>query len=310
MRVAMGGRALAADEPLRLGIGKQAILAGVCACAGIAPLAARWIHQDIASVGYGLVLTVAYLAFALVARRSAHLSKFAEISFAFFVFALVQVLNNAIPGAVGTYLLHVEPNAGNPFASTVSGTVTLQLLGALIAIVPIVALTKLSGADLASIYVRKNVDARWLLFAIATFAVCFGLTATSPLRPGSFMQRLLPTNGAITVERLIALSPALLIMVLSNGFEEEFLFRALFLRKYTWMLGPLIANVVQAVIFSIAHVGVGYTPMAVFFVVGVVFPLGLLAGYLMRASDSVVVPAIVHAGLDLPIYLVFLSYTS
>jgi len=45
------------------------------------------------------------------------------------------------------------------------------------------------------------------------------------------------------------------------------------------------------------------------FIVAVV-PAHAGSGYLMRATNGVVVPAIAHAGLDIPIHLVFLSYAS
>jgi membrane protease YdiL (CAAX protease family) len=40
------------------------------------------------------------------------------------------------------------------------------------------------------------------------------------------------------------------------------------------------------------------------------FPVGLIAGFLMRRSDSVLAPAIFHVGADLPIYLAFLTFVS
>jgi len=98
--------------------------------------------------------------------------------------------------------------------------------------------------------------------------------------------------------------------VISNGFQEEFLFRALFLQRYGIFLGAYLANVVQALVFAFAHLGVTYTPSAVVFTLVAVFPLGLIAGYLMRSSNGVVAPALFHAGLDIPIYLAFLTYVS
>ena len=67
-----------------------------------------------------------------------------------------------------------------------------------------------------------------------------------------------------------------------------------------------MANVLQAAVFAVAHVDVTYAPMLVF-LVAVVFPIGLLAGYLMRASRGIFVPAILHGALDIPIYLGFLA---
>src|SRR5438445_1257603 len=42
MTVVLGEQALAEEKRLQLDLGKQATLAVVCLCAGVAPLAARW----------------------------------------------------------------------------------------------------------------------------------------------------------------------------------------------------------------------------------------------------------------------------
>jgi uncharacterized protein len=283
-------------------------LAAGCLVAGVAPLAARSIADDVARISYGLLVVAAFLAFTLFVRKASSLRQFWELSFAFFVFALVQVLNNSIPGYVGTAILHDPPSAGNPLASTVSGTVVIQLLGTLIAIVPIIVLTRLSGRGLASVYACRGKVGTWLAFPLVFFVVFCVFTATVALRPESPAQRLLPTSGAVTLDRFLAWTPALLLVAFSNGFEEEFLFRGLFLQKYNTFLDARVSNVLQAAIFSFAHAGVSYTPSALFFILVVVFPLGLLLGYLMRASDGVTAPGIVHAALDIPIYLAFLSY--
>jgi membrane protease YdiL (CAAX protease family) len=63
-------------------------------------------------------------------------------------------------------------------------------------------------------------------------------------------------------------------------------------------------------VFTVAHVGISYTPNALLFLVVFVFPLGLFGGYLMRRTDSALAPVIFHAGADLPIYLSFLSFVT
>ena len=285
-------------------------LALVCLGAGAAALGARWVPDAVARIAFGLVLAAGLLALVLLAGKVAALRPYRDLSFAFFVFALVQVLNNALPGYVGLHVLRDPPTTGNPLASTVYGTVAIQLLETAIAVVPILALTKLAGLDPGSLYIRWRASGRWLLFATGAFVALYAFVATLPLRPGSPAQRLLPTNGLVTLDRFLALTPALLVLALSNGFQEELLFRGLFLRRFEAFFGAGVANVLQAAIFTVAHVEVAYTPLLLVFLVGVVFPAGLLAGFLMRASKGVVVPAIVHAGLDIPIYLGFLSWVS
>jgi membrane protease YdiL (CAAX protease family) len=187
--------------------------------------------------------------------------------------------------------------------ASVGGTVTIQLLEALLAIVPIFVLTRAAGLDLGSIYARVGRFGRWHVLALVVFV---GLFVVIGVRAPSYI----PIHGTLTLDRYIALAPALLVMVLSNGFEEEFLFRGLFLKPLGRSFGVVWANVLQALVFAYAHLGVTYVPSAILFILVAVFPLGLVAGHVMRKSDGVVAPALLHAALDIPIYLAFLTFVS
>lgn len=301
----------AAPGQLPLRLAEQWLLAVLCLGAGVAPLAARWISADVGPrVAYGLLVAAAYLAFLLLARTTPRLHAHQGLALAFFVLALVQVLNNALPPFVGTTLLHAPPTAGNPMASTVGATVAIQLLETAIAIIPVVAFTLASGNDLRSIYARPGKLGGWFVVAIIFCVAVYFFLATLPLRPDSPAHRLLPANGALTPAHFLALTPALLVLALSNGFEEEFLFRGLFLQKYITTFGFGAANMLQAIIFSVAHAGITYTPSAILFIVALIFPLGLFFGYLMRATNGILTPGLFHAGVDLAIYITFLSYVT
>ena len=285
--------------------GGKLILAGECLAAGIIPFA-RWIPGDLVPIAY----TALVLAFALFARTRPTLRKYWELAFAFAIFGLVSVLDRFVNGYVGPFILHDPPNGGDPLASTVSGTVVIQLLDSLVAIVPIVVLTWISGRSLGSIYIRKGVLGRWLICAIVFFVLFYLFLASLPLRPDSPARRLLPESGTLTLVGFVALTPALLVVSISNGFEEELLFRGLFLQKYDVFFGARFANVLQAIIFASAHLGVSYTPSFLIFAALFIFPLGLFGGYLMRATNSILTPGILHSALDMAIYLAFLSYAS
>jgi membrane protease YdiL (CAAX protease family) len=120
----------------------------------------------------------------------------------------------------------------------------------------------------------------------------------------------MPVHGTFDFNRYLSLTPALLAAVAANGFLEELMFRGLLMWRLNLVFGPLLATGVQAIIFASWHVGVTYTSSALVFVVLVVFPLGLIAGYLTRSSGSIVPSSLFHAGADMPIYLEFLSYAS
>ncbi|HLZ30184.1 MAG TPA: CPBP family intramembrane glutamic endopeptidase [Chloroflexota bacterium] len=293
-----------ATPAARLNLRARAGLGLACLGAAGAPLAARWIPDLTARLICGVLIAAGLLALCLACARLAPLRQFRALACALFIFAVVQVLNNTIPHYVATYVLGESPTDANPLASTVSGSVVIQLVETAVAIL---VLARLTGLDLASLYLRQRPGGRWLLGSIAVFVAVYALIATSPLRPGSPIQQVLPTGANLTFQRVLALTPALLVMALSNGFQEELLFRGLFLQRYTPFFGPGLANVLQAAVFTVAHVNVSYTPMLLVFLVAVVFPLGLLGGFLMRASRGVVVPSILHGAFDIQIYLGFLA---
>jgi len=298
------------EQRSRLNTREKWLLAIVCLFAGIAVFATHWIADDVTRIICGVVLAAVYLGCTLFARRSRSLQQFWELSFAFFVLAVILVLNNSIPGYVGTSILHSPPDDGNPLASTVSGTVVVQLLGTCFGIALVLASTLVTRRGLGSVYARPGKLGVWLVFSIVFFVAFYAFLASLPLRPDSPAQRLLPTNGFVTFDRLLMFTPALVVISLANGFEEEFVTRGLFLQKYDVFFGPRVANVLQAIVFASAHAGVTYTPSAFVFIVLLVFPLGLFAGYLMRATDGVLAGGIFHGALDMAIYLPFLSFTS
>lgn len=285
--------------------GRRLLLAGLCLVGGIAPLAARSIPNQVVQIVYGVILAGVLLGVTLAVRRSSRLSASWQLPFAFFVFSIVQVLNNSIPSFVLSNVLHEHTVDGNPLASTVFGTVVIQLIEALIAIVPIVLLVRMAGLGLGSIYARFGRFGLAYVIAIVAFV---GIYAVIGLSPSA--HRFIPMHGTMTIDRYLALSPALLVMIISNGLEEEFLFRGLFLQRYGAFFGVWGANILQALVFAFAHAGVSYTVNTLLFILVAVFPLGLIGGFLMRRSDGVVAPAIFHAGVDIPIYLAFLTFVS
>jgi membrane protease YdiL (CAAX protease family) len=277
------------------------ILAALCVGAAVAALAPRWMHGELTKIACGMVVTLALLVVFVATSRRTSLRRYRELAFAFFVFALVQVLNNSLPYYVGRHILHRPPTAHNPLASTTSASIIIQLLETAIAVVPIIVLTKAAGMSLDSIYVKVGRLGRRFVGALVAFGVFVLITLRHP------QQHILKTHGQLSTGHIVSLLPALFVLAISNGIQEELLFRGLFLRKYSAFFSRRGANVLQASIFAIAHLGVTYSSGAVFFAIAVVFPLDLLFGFLMQTTDGIAVPTLIHAAGDLPIYLGFLA---
>jgi membrane protease YdiL (CAAX protease family) len=287
-----------------LSVSQKSLLAVLCLVAGGLALSMRYVPGAALRIVWGLVVAAVFLGLALSLRQRPSLRRYWELSFAFFILSLFVVLDNTVPTSVATAILRNPPLPGNPLASTIGGSVIVQVVEVVITLVVVVGLTKAIGGSLGSISLQWGSFGRALIIGIAGFVFFYGLFL---IRPAS---KFFPTHGAMTTSHVLALTPALLTVVLSNGFLEELVFRGLFRRKYDSVFGPYLANVVQAAIFALAHVGVAYTPFGLLFVALIVFPLGLLLGYLMRSSNGIVAGSLFHAGADIPIYLAFLSYVS
>jgi membrane protease YdiL (CAAX protease family) len=173
-----------------------------------------------------------------------------------------------------------------------------KVVAALLTIIPIITLTKLSGDNLGSIYVKKGRLRSGLLVGVACFAF-FALSAV-PSATSIF--------GAqnIDLKVIFEWTPWILVFVFANGFLEEFMYRALFLKKYEVFFGSKISNLLQAIIFCTIHLSVAYTPEPYLFVV-LTFVLGLAWGYVMQRTDSLLGSVLFHAGTDIPIIISIFS---
>jgi membrane protease YdiL (CAAX protease family) len=265
------------------------------------------IPSGILEDSFVLGLSALFLALAILARRGQKLQRYWEVPFAFFVFTIAAFFGDGAVSPLQHFfvrdVLHETTSTNNPLASTVLGTVLAQLFGTLILVVPILALTKASGRDLRSIFIARPSNWWGPVVGLVCFLAIYFLAARG--RTEAFF----PTNGVVTTSRFLSLTPALVVLVLLNGLREELWFRGLFLNKYGKFLSPLSSNVLAAAIFTSFHVQVQYSANLLPFL-GYALLLGLICGWLMQRTNSLLAPAIFHAGTDIPIFLVYLSYAS
>jgi len=253
-----------------------------------------------------LCLSVLFLLVAVFAKKQQTLNKYWEIPLAFFIFTVAGIFGDSnsfgsLQQAFVVNVLHETPSANNPIASTVLGTVLGQLVSTISLVVPIILLTMASGNNLKSIFMDKSKN-RWaLIVGIVGFLIFYFYTASGRA------QRFFP-NAAVPFQHFLALTPGLIILVLCNGLREELWFRGLFLKKYGKFLGPFSSNMLSAFIFASFHVQVTYSRSLPIFLV-MAFIQGLILGYLMQKSQSLLASVVFHAGSDIPIFLVYLLYT-
>jgi len=300
---------LRVDQPQRqsTSLFARLVLAALCLVAAFAYRASvSLIPSGILEDGFLLGLAALFLAIAVLVRRTESLRRYWEIPFAFFIFTLAgfaaDVNISPLQRGFVKDVLHQAPTANNPLASTVLGTVLVQLFSTLCMVVPILLLVKASGANLVSVYVSRPKS--WPVTAIGLVGLLVFYYLAARGRTAAFF----PHSG-VTPARFLALTPALLVLVLLNGLREELWFRGLFLQRYGQFLGPWTSNLLTAVIFTSFHVQVQYALHLLPFLAFTLL-LGLICGYLMQRSGSLIGPLLFHAGSDIPIFLAYLSYVS
>jgi membrane protease YdiL (CAAX protease family) len=153
---------------------------------------------------------------------------------------------------------------------------------------------ELRDTTLSSIYLQKGKLKK--SFAIGIVAFFIAVVGSIPVSEMFFGGR------DLQLGQVLSWTPWILIFAFGNAFNEELLFRGLFLQKYSPFVGKLCSNLVIAIPFTLHHTGVSYTPDALMFL-AILLPLVLVWGFIMQKTDSLWGSVLFHAGTDIPIVL-------
>lgn len=223
-----------------------------------------------------------------VARDGDRLSRFRPVFFAYFT----AVLALSLGFFFGDWALKLFRLT----TQTPAGIAVAKFSQACVIVFGVLVMVRLCSEKLSSLYIRRGRLLLGLSVGLIAAAVCF---AFSLHQPG--------TQG-LGASRLWAMSPWILLFVVSNGFMEELLFRGLFLGRYKPLIGRWPAIFSTALAFALAHMQVKYAPDVLTFLV-VVLGLSIAWGWLIEKTDSLWGSALFHAGADLliivPIFKTF-----
>ncbi len=227
-------------------------------------------------------LPITYSAIAAILRKS---RRFVGYGPAFFSYAVVAI------ALLLMWLLDKFPaqwlglDAKSPPAMALG-----KVFDAVLLILTVTVLTRLFGVGLPSVFLQKGRLKLGLTIGFAGFSAMAAF--------GAFEAR----DMGVSMSRLIGWAPWLLMFVLANGFFEELMVRGLFLKKFEPLVGPHLANIVTALVFTIGHAGVTYTAdVLTFMAITLVF--ALIWGYIMQKTGALWGSALFHAGADVVIII-------
>ncbi len=241
---------------------------------------------------YAAGLSAVFLIAAVLLKRSDKFGQYWQIAYAFFVAAAVILVSDLFSGYNSTILgslgVSMDTNQGLSLG---------KLYDALLVVVPILMLTKLSGADLGSLFLKKG-NLKWGLGIGALVLLNF---LTSAL--------IFFANGYDSLAKLGSAVGWGLVFAASNGFLEELWFRGLFLKKLAPLIGVAGTVILSSIWFAALHfLSVAYLPTTVIpiFLVNT-FTLGLACGYLTLKTDSIWGAVLIHAAADWFLFIALLA---
>ena len=227
---------------------------------------------------YKIALSASFLAAAALAHRNKHLRQYRPVFFAFFV-ASTALVFEYYHADLGSLFLSGEESAAIRNA-------VMMVVSTSIIVITIAVLTKISGASLVSIYLKKGNLRLGLIIGISTFVIM------------SILGILWAQSQNIGMDRIISILPYVVVFGLTNGLREELLYRGLFLGKYGPLLGSTSSVLLTALIFTGAHLGVTYETGTFMVFISFILVAGLVSALLIRKLHSLLGLVLFHAGYD------------
>jgi len=244
------------------------------------PVLPTWVNYT-ARVGFLVVFGALWW----VARSEHRLSRFRPVFFAYFA----AVLGTSLAFFFGDWGLRLFGLTTH----TPAGIAIATFSQAFLTVIGVLAIARLCGENLASLYIRKGRLMLGLSLGFIGAAACSVLALQQP------------AIRALGAAKLVSLLPWILLFVITNALMEELVFRGLFLGRYEPLVGKWLAILSTALVFTLAHVQVSYRTPVGFLVV--LFGLAIAWAWLMHKAGSLWGSALFHAGADLLIILPIFS---
>jgi uncharacterized protein len=120
-------------------------------------------------------------------------------------------------------------------------------------------------------------------------------------------------STGVNFGKVLSVLPLAMVASFLNAPKEELWFRGLFLTRYAPLLGKKMSNLLQSAVFVLAHFTPQYMSAGPLFFpsfLALVFVLGLIWGYIMQMTGSILCSTLSHVGADVWIFVPLLLITS
>jgi membrane protease YdiL (CAAX protease family) len=238
-------------------------------------------------------LSAFFLIVAAFLRLNERLEKYWQAVFIFFTASAALLFS--------TLMARFTPDVLDALGLTTStspGIAVAKVYEMVMIVAAILLLTRLSGADIGSLYLKRG-NLKWGLSIGCLVLVNFAASAF-----------LFYAERYSSTDKLAAALLWGLVFSFANGFMEELWMRGVFLRRLEPLLGLGGAVLLTALVFSSAHVGAVYVaPVAIPFMLAYAVTLGIACGYLIVKTDNLWGATLIHAAADLFLFIAMLANT-
>jgi uncharacterized protein len=236
-----------------------------------------------------IVVAIVFLVAALVIRQSERFKRYWLISFSFFT-VLTAISFDYYLGLSKWILPVLGLEAKSPAGLTID-----KLESSVLSIVIVLALNRLAGQKVDSLYIRRGNLRLGLIVGLVAFTVV--IVSVIPVTEIFF-------NGKnLSWGRILPWMPWVLMMVLANASNEELIFRGLFIGKMEPFLGKFATNLVTTIPFVLAHAFTSYSVNTIIFLALQLLPLSLVWCWLMQKTNSILGSILFHAAMDIPVFI-------
>lgn len=243
------------------------------------------------NLAFNLIVSIIFLTLAIWLKYAKCWNKYWLIMFAFFVASVAVPFTAIFDGWIRAVL--------DWFSATVDtskGLAIEKIYEVTLKVTPILVLVKLSGANLASVYVKRGN----LKLGIGIGSLVFFFLAPAAFAFGAQRFTSMDTLTAAVVWGLV--------FSVANGFMEELWLRGIFLKRFEPLLGLHGSVWLTSIIFAVMHgVAFYFTPAVVPFFVINTLALGLACGYLMLKTDSIWGATLIHVASDYFLFIAVLA---
>lgn len=228
-----------------------------------------------------------FLVSAFILRQNVRTEKYWRAIFAFFTAATALLFSTFMARYTDNFLRTLDLTTSALPGIAIAKTYEMAIIA-----FAILVITKLSGTDLGSLYLKRGN----LKLGLGIGVLVFFNFASSAL--------LFFAMDYSSAEKLGAAIQWGLVFAFANGFMEELWMRSLFLRHMEPLLGTGNAVFLTSIVFASAHVGAVYvSPEAILIMLFYAVTLGIACGYLIIKSDSIWGAALIHAAADLFLFI-------